>query len=75
MAAVSELETEYEGRINFRIISATSDEGIDASMEYDFENRRHGLVGFDKEGEAKVVMPGHSFGKPDIEKTLAELLR
>ena len=75
MAAVSELETKYEGKIKFRIISANSDEGIDASMEYDFENKRHGLVAFDKEGGVKTIMPGHSYGKPDIEKNLEELLR
>ena len=75
MAAVGELETEYEGRINFKIISATSDAGVDATFKYDFENRRHGLVGLDKAGEAKVVMPGHSYGKADIVKKIEELLR
>ena len=75
MVAVSELETEYEGRINFRIIAATSDEGVDATFKYDFKNRRHGLVGLTTAGEAKVIMPGHAYGKPDIVKNIEELLR
>jgi hypothetical protein len=46
---VRELETEYEGRIDFSIIQTATEEGSDVE-QYDVGN--HGLVIFDADGKA-----------------------
>ena len=34
----------------------------------------HGLIGFGPDGEIEVVLPGHEFGKDEVEAKLDELL-
>ena len=72
---MSELAAEYEGRINFTIEPASSEEGKAAAVEYDFGMQRHGLVGFDAAGALKITMAGHNHTKKDIDAKLQELLR
>lgn len=75
MVAVGELEPEYEGRIQFNVISAEEtmkrQDEIDA---FGFTDQKHGMVGFSSDGEAIVLIPGHQFGKPEIEAAAQTLL-
>ena len=71
---MGELKSEYEGRIEFTIASASSKEGRAAAEKYELGTAKHGLVGFDTEGVAKVIMPGHKFEKVDIKDEVDENL-
>ena len=72
MAAVSELETEYEGQIVFTIIQP---EYTKASGEVEaYELGTHGLVAFGPDGQVIATLPGHQFGKPEIEEVIRKLL-
>ncbi|MFT4541408.1 MAG: hypothetical protein ACI835_003869 [Planctomycetota bacterium] len=70
-----ELEHDYEGRAIFTIILA---EGTAASFDdieaFGFADLRHGLVVFNGDGEAKVKLPGHMFGRVEIEEGLKGVL-
>ena len=71
---MSELKTEYEGKIEFTIAPASSKEGQAAAKKYGLGTAKHGLVGFDTKGVAQVIMPGHKFEKVDITDELDEKL-
>ena len=74
-SAVGELATEYEGRVEFEIVPAEeTNQRHDEIVAFGFEAERHGLVGFDREGEAQVTMPGHNFGKDEIAAAIESLL-
>jgi hypothetical protein len=60
---VSELETEYEGRIDFSIIQTATEEGSDVE-QYDVGN--HGLVIFDADGNVIETIAGHNIEKQKI---------
>ena len=70
-----ELEQDYEGQATFTIISpeetAASFDEIEA---FGFADLRHGLVVFDGEGEPRVKLPGHMFGRAEIEEGLKRVL-
>ena len=72
---MSELETEYEGRIQFVVIDAeeTAKRG-DEIDEYGFTDQLHGLVGFTRDRTVVVKMPGHSFGKEEIVEAIKMVL-
>ena len=42
--------------------------------EFGFTDAKHGLVAFDSQGEAKVKIPGHSFGREEIENAIEQVL-
>jgi len=71
---VSELKSEYKGRIEFTIAPANSKEGLAAAKKYDLGTAKHGLIGFDTDGVAQVIMPGHKYEKVDITDELDEKL-
>jgi hypothetical protein len=72
---VRELEQDYEGRATFTIISpeetAASADDIEA---FGFTDLKHGLVVFNGEGEPEVKLPGHMFGRAEIEAGLKGVL-
>lgn len=70
-----ELEQEYEGRARFDIVppEETAESG-DELAEYGFTELKHGLVVLDPEGEAVAKLPGHQFGRAEIEAALQEAL-
>lgn len=74
--AVGELALEYEGQVDFEVVPAEeTNQRFDEVLGFGWEAERHGLVGFDSEGEAVINMPGHSFGKDEIAAAIeAELL-
>ena len=41
---------------------------------FGFTDLKHGLVAFDSEGNAEVKIPGHQFGREEIEKAVQEVL-
>jgi hypothetical protein len=72
VAAVSELEKEYEGRITFTIIDPAATESSGDVEVYELET--HGLVGFDSDGQKVNTIPGHQFGRDEIVVAIEELL-
>jgi len=73
---VSELEQEYEGKATFTIVSPEETaQSADALAEYGFTELKHGLVVFDGEGNATTKLPGHMFGREEIEAGLRGALR
>lgn len=75
MAAVRELEGEYQGRIDFVVIDAAETARRQQEIEeFGFTDLRHGLVGFSSSGEPLVKLPGHEFGKPEIVAAIDTLL-
>jgi len=72
---VGELETQYGDRVDFQVVPAeeTAKRGDEIAL-YGFTDLKHGLVGFTAEGEARVKMPGHQFGKPEIESAIHQIL-
>jgi len=72
---VGELETEYEGRIQFVVIDAEETaKREDEIEEYGFTDQLHGMVGFSSDRTPLVKMPGHMFGKEEIVEAIETLL-
>ena len=70
-----ELEQDYEGRATFTIVSAEQTAASADDIEaFGFTALKHGLVVFDGEGEPRVKLPGHMFGRPEIEQGLKGVL-
>ena len=75
MAAVSELAPEYEGRVEFVIVSAEETKRRqDEIVAFGFADQKHGLVAFSSEGEVVTTLPGHQFGKEEIVAVLQQVL-
>ena len=72
---MGELQTEYPDQANFNIIPAseTAKRG-DEIKAFGFEALKHGLVVFDAKGEPVSKLPGHNFGKAEIENALQAAL-
>lgn len=72
---MGELQTEYAGRADFNIISAeeTAKRG-DEIEEFGFTELKHGLVVFAGDGVAVALLPGHNFGREEIEAALTPVL-
>ena len=72
---MGELEQQYEDQVQFTIIPAEQTAlAKDEIAEYGFTDLRHGLVVFDDEGVAVVKIPGHQFGKSEIEAGITQVL-
>lgn len=72
---MSELAREYEGKVQFTVTPVVSAEGAAAKETYDFGQAGHGLVCFDANGNVAEVIPGHDYGKGDIEFEIEQLLK
>ena len=51
----------------------TAESAADLEL-YGFTELKHGLVVFDGEGEVAVKIPGHQFGREEIEAGLLQVL-
>jgi len=72
---VGELEQEYGERVQFVIVPAEETARRQGEIEeLGFSDMKHGLVVFDVQGEAAVRMPGHQFGKQEIQAGLEGVL-
>ena len=75
MAAVSELRAEKGDEVDFVVVPAAETAQRAAEIErFLFGGRRHGLVAFDASGQPVVIFAGHTFGRPEIELALAQVL-
>ena len=71
---MGELKVEYEGRIEFTIVSARTPEAQEEVLDLEIGSN-HGLVGFNRKGEPELTMPSHNYTKEDIKDELDELLK
>ena len=72
---MGELQTEYGEQVDFVIVSAEETaQRMDEIEQYGFTELKHGLVAFDGEGQAQVKLPGHQFGRPEIEAAIQRVL-
>lgn len=72
---MSELEKEYGDRATFTVIGAEeTNRRQDEIAEFGFADQRHGLVIFGPDGEAEAKLPGHLFGRPEIEAALKSVI-
>jgi len=75
VAAVGELEQEYGARVDFRVVPAEETARSQADIEaFGFTAQKHGLVVFDGSGEPRVKLPGHQYGKAEIQAAIEEVL-
>ena len=72
---MGELSKQYEGRVEFTIASAKTPEGQEAVKKYELDARKHGLVVLDGKGNVAARIPGHNFGKEEIQAVVEELLK
>lgn len=72
---MGELEQQYGDRLQFTIIpaeqTALRQDEID---EYGFTDLKHGLVIFAPDGEAVFFLPGHTYGKAEIDAGIQQVL-
>lgn len=72
---MGELEAEYGDRVDFVVVPAEeTEQRYDEIVEFGFVDLRHGLVVFDADHEAVVKIPGHDFGREEIEAAVLEVL-
>jgi hypothetical protein len=75
VAAVGGLEQDYGDRVDFVIVPAEETAQRIAEVNaFGFAEQRHGLVGFSADGQARVKIPGHQFGRPEIEDAIQRVL-
>ena len=73
VAAVGELEQEYEGKVRFNVVSAEDTAELGHEIE-EYELGSHGLVAFSATGEVKAGIPGHQFGRKEIVDVIEQVL-
>lgn len=73
---MGELADEYDGRVEFNVLPYPEDELAQKQLirDYGWEAQLHGLLGIDERGKVVRNLPGHNFGKPQIENVVEELL-
>ncbi len=66
---------DYAGQAQFVVIPAEETaQRADEIELFGFTAKKHGLVASGPGGEAAVKMPGHDFGKAEIEAALRQVL-
>lgn len=68
------LEDEYRGRVRFDVRSVQSPGVEDEVRALPFGGTNHGLVTFAADGTVAGVLPGHQFGRAEIEAKVKDLL-
>ncbi len=72
---MGELRDEYAGRVEFVIVPAGETARRKAELEaFHLISRGHGLVAFDRSGEAVTTIAGHRFGRDEIVMALNQVL-
>ena len=71
---MSELGTEYEGRVTFTVEDVNTEEGQAAVEKYGWQDPKHGLVTLKPDGTMVGTLPGHRYGKDEIREKVEELL-
>ena len=72
---MGELAKEYEGKVQFELVSPQETQAAAEDLaKFGFTDAKHGLVAFDSNGEAQVMIPGHSFGREVIVGAIEQVL-
>lgn len=72
---MGELEQEYGEQVHFHVVPAEETAlRQDEIQEFGFTDLKHGLVVFDASGEPVAKLPGHQFGRAEIEEALRAAL-
>ena len=72
---MGELEQEYGNQVDFVIVSPEQTAASGQDLErFGFTALKHGLVAFDAAGEPVVMIPGHQFGREEIEAAVQQVL-
>ena len=72
---MGELENEYGEQAVFTVVPAEETaQRQDEIQQYGFTDLKHGLVIFDAEGEVVFKLPGHTYGRAEIEEGVRLLL-
>ncbi len=72
---MGELQGEYEGRVEFKVVPAeVTVTVLDEIEAFGFTDLKHGMVVFASSGEALVKMPGHQFGRAEIVTAIETVL-
>ena len=66
---------EYEGRIAFDILSATSPEGTAATKRNGWNDALHGLECVAPDGRVVGHLPGHDYGRDEVVAQVEALLK
>lgn len=66
---------EWKGKFEFIVRQVTSDEGRIESQRIGFGESKHGLVLVDGNGRLVEKLPGHAFGRAEIEDCMKKLPR
>ena len=70
-----ELEPKYKDRVDFVVVPALETAKRQAEIEaFGFKDQKHGMVAFARDKSAAVKLPGHNFGKPQIEAAIQTVL-
>ncbi len=69
---MSDLQQEYEGRITFNVISVSA-EGAEQEIQK-HELGTHGLVVYGADGAIAATIPGHKFGREEIESAIKSVV-
>jgi len=69
---VSDLQQKYDGRVTFNVISVQA-EGADGEIQK-HELGTHGLVVYAADGTLSSTIPGHRFGREEIEAAIDKVL-
>ncbi len=72
---MGELEQVYGDRMDFNVVSAeVTAQSQDEIEALGFGDLRHGLAIYGPSGEPEVTLPGHQFGRAEIEAALRGVL-
>ena len=71
---MGDLEKEYEGRVRFEILTATSPEGRAATERNGWKDALHGLECLTPDGRVVSHLPGHNYGREEIRAKVEALL-
>ena len=63
-------------KVDFVIVDATETaQRADEIARYNLAVRKHGLVVFDAAGEPVLTIAGHTFGRPELEMAMAQVVK
>ena len=65
---------EYAGKVRFSVRDVNTDEGQAAVTKYGWQEALHGLVTLDVDGNMVGTIPGHRYGKDEVQAKVDELL-
>ncbi len=72
---MGELEEEYGDRVDFVLVpAAETAQRADEIEAFGFTEQKHGLVAFTADGVPLVKLPGHQYGKEEVQAATEAVL-